>query len=77
VQPPAPVCLPEAIEVLATEDLSESTHREEESRPAGDPAGCIPGERPAGYDRVHVRMLGEALSPGMKHRQHTDLSGQV
>ena len=75
---PAPVeGGPEQGQELAPEDAAEDADRQEEARPAGDPARAVGGEPAAGDDAVDVGVVLEVLPPGVEDGQEADLGPEV
>ncbi len=62
---------------LAAEDAAEDADRQEEARPAGDPARTVGGGPVAGDDAVDVGVMLEVLPPGVEDGQEADLRPEV
>ena len=62
---------------LAPEHAAEHAHRQEESRPAGDPARAVGSEPTSRHDAMHMRMVLEVLAPGVEDGQEADLGPEV
>ena len=62
---------------LAPEDAAEHAHRQEESRPAGDPARAVGRQPTPRHDAVHMRVVLEVLAPGVEDGQEADLGPEV
>ena len=62
---------------LASEDASKHLDRQEEAAARADPAGVIRCKPSGGDDAVNVRMMLQALVPGMEHAEEGDLRAQV
>ena len=62
---------------LSPKHAAKHAHRQEESRPAGDPARAIWSEPTSWYDAMHMRMVLEVLTPRVQDRQETDLGPEV
>ena len=62
---------------LATEDASEDLDRQEERTTRRDPAGAIRCKPSGSDDAVDVRMMLQALVPGVEHAEEADLRAQM
>jgi hypothetical protein len=58
---------------LAAKHRRERFNREEKASPGCDPA-TIGVKCSAGHQRVHVRVMGERLPPGMQHQRGGDIA---
>ena len=67
----------ELVEEDAPEQAREDAHREEEARPARDPARIVEDDAAAGHDAVDMLVVGERRAPGVEHRSHADAGAEV
>ena len=67
----------ELLQEQPAEQAREHAHREEEARPARDPALAVERDAAARHDHVHVRMVGERRAPGMQDGQDADAGAEV
>ena len=74
--PRVPVRRPQPGQEFAAKQATQHTHRQEETRPTGDPTRRfldatvdVTGTTAAGDDTVHVRMMAQRLTPRVQHRQ--------
>src|SRR3954447_3878917 len=67
----------EALEEQPSEQTGERLHGEEEVSLAVDPTRCVHRQSAARDDAVKVRMMGESLPPGVKHRDGADLGAEA
>ena len=67
----------EAVEEQAPEQAREHPHRQEEARPAGDPAAAIEGDAAGRHDAVDMRVVVEGLAPGVQHGGDADPGPKV
>ena len=67
----------ELLQEQASEQSRQYSHGQEEARPARDPAPAVERDAAAGYDHVHVRMVGERRAPGMEDGQDADACAEV
>ena len=77
LQLPATMQVLEFFEEAAPEQARQHPHREEEPRLARHPAIGIGREAAAGYDAVHMRMMGQRRAPGVQHQGRADPGTQV
>ena len=61
----------------APEQPREHAHRQEEPRPAGDPAFTIERQAAAGDDAVHMGVMGHGRAPGVQHQGRADAGTQM
>jgi len=64
-------------EELATEDAAEHLDREGEEVARGDPAQVIWSKATCSDNGVHMRMMLQALVPGMEHAEEADLRPEM
>ena len=67
---------------LSPKDAAENLLRGEERLAAFvlfamNPAGTVCGQAAAGHDRMHVRMMHQILTPGVKYQQTANLCSQM
>ena len=67
----------EAGHEFSAKDLSQHLHREKEGRACVDPPRPIRRQSARGHDTVDVRMMLEALSPGVKDHESTNRRAQA
>ena len=77
LQAPGGVGGDELFQKQPAEQPREHAHRQEEARPAGDPALAVQGNAAARNDHVDVRMVGERRSPCVQHGSHADPRAQM
>ena len=61
----------------APEEAREHPHRQEEARSAGDPPLPVHGQAAAGYDHVHMRMVGHRRTPCVQHGCDADPGAEM
>src|SRR6516164_10629093 len=67
----------EAREILAAQDLGQSSDREEEvAALGGNPARAVWGQGATGDDPVDMNVMLERLPPGMEHQGQADLTAE-
>ena len=74
---PAAMRVGELFEEAAPEQAREHAHRQEEARPARDPALAVGRQPAAGHDAVHVRVVRQRRAPGVQHQRGADARAQV
>jgi hypothetical protein len=77
LQAPHAVGVLQLLKEATSEQAREDPDREEEPWLARHPSIGIRGEAAAGYDAVHVRVMGQGGSPGVQHQGGADPGTQV
>ena len=67
----------ETLEEQAAEQAREHPHRQEEARPASDPAAAIEGDAAGRHDAVDMRVVVEGLAPAVQHGDDADPRPEV
>ena len=62
---------------FAPKDLAQHLHREKEGRPRVDPPRAVGRQAARGHDAVDVRMMQQALSPGVEDDQTADRGAEA
>ncbi len=76
-KPPAVEGTTKQSQELAAKHAAKHAHRQEESRPAGDPTRAIRSQATSRHDAMHMRMVLKVLTPGVEDGQEADLSPEV
>ena len=66
-----------SLQEQAAEQAREHAHRQEEARPAGDPARAVGREAAARHDAMDMRMMVQGLAPGVQHGDEADLGAEM
>ena len=67
----------QTLQEQAPEQTREHAHRQEEVRPAPNPAIAVRRDAAARHDAVDVRMMIEVLAPRVQHRRDADIGAQM
>ncbi len=59
------------------EESREDADRQEEARPAGDPAGAVERRATTRHDAMDMGMMLQRLAPGVEHADKPDLGAEV
>jgi hypothetical protein len=65
------------VEEQPAEQAAEHADRQEEPRATGDPARVVERWTAAGHDAMDVRVVMQALAPGVKHGDEADLGAEM
>ena len=71
------VCGGELVEEQPAEQAREHAHRQEEARPARDPALAVERDAAARHDHVDVGMMGQCRAPSVEHRGDADAGAEM
>ena len=71
------VCCDELLQEQSAEQAREHTHRQEEARPARDPALAVERDAAARHDHVHVRVMRHRRAPSVQDGGDADACAEV
>ena len=69
--------LGECLEEASPKQPREHAYRQEEARPAGDPALPVGRQAATGDDPMHMRMMGQRRAPGVQDQGQPDAGTQM